>query len=268
MTLPKVLPDLPSIGLQVPDFPAAAKAFQFTREHCDATTYNHTARAAYWALILSKKLPEFRKSSVDLEVVVVGCILHDMGWATSKELLSNDKRFEVDGANIARDFVRKFSTDNDASDTPDLEGWSEARAQRMWDGIALHTTPSIARFAAPEVALTHLGVMADFAGPGFAEPGGEQLITLEEYRAVMEAFPRAGFNSEGLKKIACWLCRTKAETTFDNWVSGFGLRYGTDGTGAGKEVYAKAWEKGQAMNFLLSGLDALDSLDHEKKTNL
>lgn len=260
MAVPKSLPDVPSIGLQAPDFPIAAKAYHFAREHCDAAVYNHAARAAYWALILSKKLPEFRTIHVDLEVVVVSCILHDMGWARSQELLSSDKRFEVDSANIARDFLHKAFADYDPG-TSESGEWSKARAQRMWDAVALHSTPSIARFAAPEVALTHLGVIADFTGPNLTGPGGEQLISLAEYRAVMEAFPRAGFDREGLKRITCWLCRTKPETTFDNWVGGFGLRYGTDGAGAGKEAFTRAWEEAQAVAALLPSLDNLESLD-------
>lgn len=100
MAFPKSLPDVPSIGLQAPDLPIAAKAYQFAREHCDSSGCNHAARAAYWALILSKKLPEFSTIHVDLEVVVVSCILHDMGWARSQELLSSDKCFEVDSVNI------------------------------------------------------------------------------------------------------------------------------------------------------------------------
>ena len=35
----------------------------------------------------------------------------------------------------------------------------------MWDTIALHPTASIARYAAPEVALTQLGVITDVLGP-------------------------------------------------------------------------------------------------------
>lgn len=110
----------------------------------------------------------------------------------------------------------------------------------MWDAVALHFTPSIARFAAPMVVLTHLGVIADFSGPNLTSPGGEQLISLAEYRAMMEVFPCTCFDCEGLKIITCWLCRTKPETTFDNWVSRFGLRFGTDGTGSGTEAYTRA----------------------------
>lgn len=138
----------------------------------------------------------------------------------------------------------------------------------MWDAVALHSTPSIARFAAPEVALTHLGIIADFTGPNFTGPGGEHFISLEEYRAVMEVFPRAGFDGEGLKRITCWLCRTKLKTTFDNGASGFGLQFGTDGTGSGKEAYTRAWEEAQAVSALLPSLDSLDSLDNPTKTAL
>lgn len=55
---------------------------------------------------------ESPKQAVDIEMVVIVCILHDMGLArcTPETLqgLSPDQRFEVDGANVARDFVGLF----------------------------------------------------------------------------------------------------------------------------------------------------------------
>jgi hypothetical protein len=70
-----------------------------------------------------------------------------MGWAKTQELLSTDKRFEVDGANIARKFI---SAEHEYEEKID-----EAKVQRIWDVIAVHATGSIARPAAPDVALTH-----------------------------------------------------------------------------------------------------------------
>lgn len=125
----------------------------------------------------------------------------------------------------------------------------------------MHTSGSIARHAAPEVSLTHLGVVADFMGPSLCGPGDEVLITPEEYEAVMRVFPRAGFNRDGFKSVMCWLCRTKPETTYDNWVGAFGRSFGTDGVGGGRDLYAKTWEERQSVQFLLPGLDALEAQD-------
>ncbi|KAK5062450.1 hypothetical protein LTR84_004521 [Exophiala bonariae] len=248
------LVDIPEIGLQIPQIPLAAKALAFCKEHCSEPVYNHAVRAAYWALIISQRLPKTIAPSPDLDIVVVGCILHDMGWARTAGLLSKDKRFEVDSANIARDFL---------DSQPLRETWGQDKIQRMWDGIALHATPSIAKFGAPEVALIHLGVIADFVGPSVSLSTGESdLILLDEYHAVMKLFPRAGFNRDGFKDIMCWLCHEKAETTYDNWVSGFGLKFGTDGNGTDRETFAHAWEENQFASSLLLALDKLEALDN------
>lgn len=251
------LPDLPQIGLTFPKTTLGVEAVDFVKQHCDDAVTNHVIRSAYWAMVIARKMPDLQ-SVVDVDTVIVGCILHDMGWAASEELISKDKRFEVDGANIGRDFVRKHS---------DKGSWNEHKIQRMWDSIAFHTVPSINRYAAPEVALTGLGIAADFGGPFFPNGPGAQdnLITMEEYNAVMGAFPRAGFNGDGLKKIMCWLCRTKPETTYDNFVGVFGLDFGLDGKGDKKDEFKEAWQAKQVPHFLVNGLDGLQGLDDSQK---
>ncbi|KAJ4154748.1 hypothetical protein LMH87_000027 [Akanthomyces muscarius] len=204
------LPNLPSFGLEFPPSKIVHAALAFAKHHCNLPTYNHALRSAYWAAIIAKRNPPLSGSELDLELVILSCILHDMGWAETKDLLSSDKRFEVDGANIARDFINKFNTQEGV----DASEWDHSRIQRCWDAIALHTTFSIARYAAPEVAAAASGILADFQGPYFPNgPGGENLITLDEY----------------LAKVMCGICRDKGVTTFDNFVGDFGIQFGLDG---------------------------------------
>jgi hypothetical protein len=151
--------------------------------------------------------------------------MHDLGWATDKSLLSKDKRFEVDSANMARDYLKEATLG---------ESWDKRRIQLMWDAIALHATGSFALHKEPEVLIAHLGVMADFFGPDL--PGG--LISVEEYKEVIGAFPRDGFKDQFLQ-IMCGLCEYKPETTYDNLVFDFGCVYGTDGKGTDKKEFAE-----------------------------
>lgn len=133
--------DMPGIGLVVDASPLTQEAAAFVKDHCDEFIYNHTVRCAYWALILCKKTPSLASQSVGMNLVVLICILHDMGLANdgpdALSGLSQDKRFEVDGANIARNFVASHLDSNSA------EHWDPARLDRLWMAIALHTTPSI-----------------------------------------------------------------------------------------------------------------------------
>ncbi|TQV95438.1 metal dependent phosphohydrolase [Cordyceps javanica] len=255
------LPNLSGFGVEFPPSKIVNAALAFAKEHCNALTYNHAVRSAYWAAIIAKKDPSFSGNELDTELVVLSCILHDMGWAQTKNLLSLDKRFEVDGANIARDFIHKFNAEED----PEASKWDKNRIQKCWDVIALHTTFSIARYAAPEVAVAACGILADFQGPYFPNgPGGDNLITLDEYHAVMELFPRAGFTTDGFTHLMCGICRDKSATTFDNFVGEFGAQYGLDGAGAGREKFSRERDEANVVKLLLGGLNALEKLDASK----
>ncbi|KAI6086636.1 hypothetical protein F4821DRAFT_238207 [Hypoxylon rubiginosum] len=261
------LPNLPKSGIEFPNSPIVSAALAYVKQHTTELVYNHCVRSAYWALLLAKKLPKFssissssaastERPSLNLETVVVATVLHDMGWATTTELLSKDKRFEVDGANIALAFVRKYTSEGGEGGS----SWDTARTQLLWESIALHTTGSIAlHHPAPEITLAHLGVMTDFMGPLFP-PGDGAVVTEDEYRDVLAHFPLAGFTAEGCKEIMCGICRDKPETTYDNFASGFGVLFGLDGKGKGKDEFLRAKEEQEAAAKLLSGLEYLENL--------
>lgn len=75
--------------------------------------------------------------------------------AFNTSFVSNDKLFEVDGAQGARDFIRTASGG----------GWDEHRLQLVWDAIALHTNPLISSYKQPEVMYTSAGTFAELFGP-------------------------------------------------------------------------------------------------------
>ncbi|KAI1381115.1 hypothetical protein F4677DRAFT_402170 [Hypoxylon crocopeplum] len=268
MSTQTTFPDLPKSGIKFPNSPIISAAFVYTKEHTTEATYNHCVRSAYWALILAKKLPNFasllspasgeqqQQPLLNLETVVLATVLHDMGWAVTKELLSKDKRFEVDGADLARAFVARYAAEGGQG----AEKWDDARVKTIWDAIALHTTGSIAlHHPAPEVTLAYLGIMADFTGPQFP-PGNGAVISEAEYREVAALFPLAGFGVEGIKDIMCGLCRDKPESTYDNVVSGFALAFGVDGKGGGIKEFREAMEKADPMKKLVEGLGYLEDL--------
>ncbi|KAI7773183.1 hypothetical protein LA080_011628 [Diaporthe eres] len=259
MSQPQILSDIPELQLDFPPSRTATSALAFAQKHLPQGLFNHVARSAYWARILAAKLHFFDIASLDMEMVVLICILHDMGLvdATSKELdgLRVENRFQIDGVNIAKDFLRSHA---------DGGSWDEARIERLWMAIDLHTTPSIARHAAPEIALAQTAIEADFAGLYWSPiPGSTtgQPITVDEYRSVTTLFPRVDDDCENTKRPMCGLCKTKPGTTYDNFVGLFGVKYGVDGEGHCRIEYARQWEENQVIEPLLSGLDALDSLD-------
>ena len=112
-------------------------AFEYAKQHISDVTLNHSLRTTAFALLLIPKVPPLTATNLDPEVVVLSTLLHDMGWTHTKSLVSSDKRFEVDRANIVRDFAKSLTTSGN-------EPWDSGRFQLLWDAIALHTTPSIA----------------------------------------------------------------------------------------------------------------------------
>jgi HD superfamily phosphodiesterase len=103
-------------------------------------------RSWLFAILLS----EGAELAPDPELLAVSAVLHDLGL-TYRHTAEN--RFEVDGANAARAFLKD-------------RGISTQQTQLVWDAIALHTTPSIAPHKEPEVAMTHLGITVDVVGIG------------------------------------------------------------------------------------------------------
>jgi hypothetical protein len=105
-------------------------------------------------------------------------MFHDLGLPPA--YATKDQRFEIDGANLARDFLRDH-------------GRSEAEAGNVWLGIALHTTPDVPLHLAPEVAVVTLGVEADVLGLDLDE------ITPGQRAEVVAAHPRPDFKNRILR---------------------------------------------------------------------
>lgn len=214
-------------GVTIPDTPLITKAIELARANLSDFTYNRKLHITFdisfilihldvircWLfgrhLSTALHLPQH-----DLELHAISALLHDMGWAFKTPFVSADKRFEVDGANAVRSFLLKEGNKNE---------WGDQRIQIAWDSIALHTTPSIAFFKEPEVMITCLGVTADFTGPG-RNVAGVGVLAANVWDEVVKEFPRGGYR-EGIKDVLCGLCRDKPNTTYDNFVSEFGVAY-------------------------------------------
>jgi len=199
-------------GITVPKSPAITAAISYARSHSDDMTYNHIMRSFLFGHVIASKLPHLK--NLDYEVHAVSAILHDLGWDSTGELISKDKRFEVDGAEAARNFLRGLKVEGD-------EAWDDRRLQLVWDAIALHTTDSIVRYKEPEVVACALGIKADFTGPDNSPEGS---LTWAEYDGIVKEYPRLKMIT-GIKEIFFNFCRTKPETTYDNLVGSFGERY-------------------------------------------
>ena len=202
------LPNRVLAGVTVPDTPLIHEALDYAQQHATPGTYNHVVRSWLFGVIISSHIPGLQ--DYDKEIHAVSTILHDLGWDPTGVLVTPDKRFEVDGANAAREFLRSKAS-----------SWDHHKQQLVWDSIALHSTPSFAANKEVEVAVTSIGVVADFSGPNNTTAPG---LTWNEWNDIIEKYPRSGFKGE-VQDIAVHLCQTKKQTTADNWVGEYGERY-------------------------------------------
>jgi hypothetical protein len=142
------------------------------------------------------------QSIVDPELLAVATLLHDLGLT---ERFGADARFEVDGANAAKSFLQE-------------RGVPEEQIRLVWDAIALHSTGTIALHNEPTIAVTFEAINADAVGYAL------ERIPRNQLQAILTEFPRMDMK----KKITACFCRVareKPESTYDNSLRDFGLRF-------------------------------------------
>jgi hypothetical protein len=122
-------------------------------------------------------------------------MFHDMGLTHRHS--SPDERFEVDGANAARDFLRGH-------------GISQQDIDTVWTAIALHTTPGIPQHMHPVIALVTAGVEMDVLGIAYSE------FSAAEREAVVQVHPRSRHFKEDIIQAFYDGIRHKPATTFGN----------------------------------------------------
>src|SRR5258705_7734034 len=133
-------------GIKVTNTALVRDAIDLARSSSEPYLFNHVMRSWLFGILLSEDV----KPSPDPELLAVSTVLHDLGLT---DRYMAEERFEVDGANAARAFMKE-------------RGISTQQMQLVWDAIALHTTRSIALHKEPEVATTHSGIAVDAIGVG------------------------------------------------------------------------------------------------------
>jgi hypothetical protein len=185
-------------GIKVTDTRMVRDAMDLARSSSEPYLFNHVMRSWLFGILLSEDV----KPSPDPELLAVSTVLHDLGLT---ERYMAEERFEVDGANAVRAFLKE-------------RGIAAQQMQLVWDAIALHTTRSIALHKEPEVAMTHSGIAVDAIGVGLDR------IPTDKLQAILAAFPRLALKNQ-LQSTLCNIVRRKPATSFDNILRDFGTRY-------------------------------------------
>ena len=178
-------------GVTVPDSKLAREITEVVRDTVTPLLFDHSSRVYYFGALAGRH----RGLKFDPELLYAGAMFHDMGLAPRHS--SPDERFEVDGANTARDFLREH-------------GISEAEIDTVWTAIALHTTPGIPQHMHPVVALLTAGVEMDVLGlahPEYSDRARE---------AIVRTYPRTEHFKEDIIQAFYDGIKHKPETTFGN----------------------------------------------------
>ena len=156
--------------IYIPDTALAREATEFIRSAEGDVLFHHSRRVFLFGALHGRRLG----LQPDLELLYVGAMFHDLGltarYGTSMQ------RFEIDGADAARDFLVGH-------------GVEQSDADKVWLGIALHTTPEVPARLDPEIALLAAGVKTDVVGVG------RETLPPDVIDAVTAAHPRPDFKN-------------------------------------------------------------------------
>lgn len=180
------MPNVTSI--KIPDSKIAREAAELVREHETEMLFNHSVRTFLFGAMKGVR----QNLKFDSELLYIAALFHDLGLTEAYE--TETRRFEVDGAEAAREFLKS-------------RGIPQPEADLVWEAIALHTTPGITEYMRPEIALVRAGVVMDVGGAGYDD------YTPQQRDEVIAAFPRHDFKNEFIK-VQTRSALKKPQTTF------------------------------------------------------
>jgi hypothetical protein len=175
----------------IPDSKLAREVTELVRDTASPLLFHHSSRVYYFGALAGKH----RGLKFDPELLYTGAMFHDMGLTPQHS--SANERFEVDGANAARDFLL-------------THGIAQSDIDTVWTAIALHTTPGIPQYMHPVVALVTAGVEMDVLGLTYPK------YSDAEREAVVHANPRTENFKEDIIQAFYDGIKHKPGTTFGN----------------------------------------------------
>jgi HD domain len=177
-------------GVAIPDSNLARDMTAYVRDVESDLLYHHSLRVFVFGSMQGLR----RGVAYDPELLYAGAMFHDVGLVEGHR--SANDRFEVDGANEARDFLATRGVPVDA-------------VRIVWDAIALHTTPGIPEHKEAEVALVTAGVELDVLGIGYDD------LTDAQRDEVLSTLPRVNFKEQIIEAFGAGIAH-KPQTASGN----------------------------------------------------
>jgi HD domain len=160
----------PDPPITPPDTTLARAARDLVYASCEPHLVGHSERSFQFAALVAAD----EGVELDVEVLYIGTLMHDVGLAAR---FDGPDRFEMRGANAVRTMLVEA-------------GMDRARAESVWDVIALHASTAIATHKSPETRIANRGISIDVRG------AGADRLPPEAVRAVLDTWPRHQFPSD------------------------------------------------------------------------
>ncbi|MER7944426.1 HD domain-containing protein [Streptomyces sp. NPDC094458] len=174
----------------------ADSAYAYVRSVLRPAILHHSVRVWFLADHLS------RSEEIDArerEALAVACLFHDAGTADRHD---GPQRFEVEGADAARIFLSRHR-------------WPAPLVQKVWEAVALHTSPGIAERMGTLPRLVRLGVLADFGAPGVIDADGDERLA-----SSLALFPRMEIETVLGNAVVAQALRCPEKAPSSSWPGG------------------------------------------------
>ena len=162
--------------LSLPNVSWAAEALELVFAVEGRAVANHSVRSWAFARLLAEH--ESMAHEVDDALLFAATVLHDIGLRDDARA---PVRFEVDGADYAAEFLTARQL-------------AAGDVDRVWEAIALHTSPGIAERRGPLAYLVREGVGIDFGR-------GADCVSDGQAAVIHEAYPRLSITSSIVDEI-------------------------------------------------------------------
>ncbi|MFE3830425.1 HD domain-containing protein [Streptomyces sp. NPDC059092] len=155
--------------LALPAGPLVRASLAAARAAVQPSVLNHSIRGFYWARLFAAHKDLLNDADYDEELLFAAHVMHDLGTGPDAP---GRLRFEMEGADLAAAVLTGI-------------GIPARDVDRVWEAIALHSTPQIPERMGLLTRLTYEGIWMDF--------GKHFDLAAREQEQIHSAYPRLGW---------------------------------------------------------------------------
>ncbi|MFJ8786941.1 HD domain-containing protein [Streptomyces sp. NPDC102476] len=152
--------------LALPSGPLVQASLAAARATVHPSVLNHCVRGFYWSRLFAARKGVLHDADYNEELLFTANVLHDLGTGPDAPGLL---RFEIESADLAAALLTGL-------------GAPARDVDKVWEAIALHTTPQIPERLGLLTHLTYEGIWVDF--------GKNADLVAEEQKQIHAAYPR------------------------------------------------------------------------------